>query len=164
MEQLMNRAVRKDNKLIQARRHDAYRPTKGKPERSVCPQCGVCFDAGRWFWGTPPEHASETTCPACLRIADRFPAGFLEISGDFYVVHHDEVHNLINHVATSERDLHPLERIILRDETGDHLLVTTTGVHIARRIGEALSSAYKGELTFRYADDDTRIRISWHRS
>jgi hypothetical protein len=45
----------------------------------------------------------------------------------------------------------------------DHLLVTTTGIHIARRIGQALESAYKGNLTMQYTDSDQSIRLSWER-
>ena len=34
----------------------------------------------------------------------------------------------------------------------DHTLVTTTGVNIARRIGEAISRSYNGDFSFQYAD------------
>jgi hypothetical protein len=42
-------------------------------------------------------------------------------------------------------------------------LVTTTGLHLARRLGEALARAYKGELSFRYADEEASIRVYWQR-
>ena len=41
--------------------------------------------------------------------------------------------------------------------------VTTTGIHQARRIGEALSRAYKGDLTIQYADGEQSIRVYWQR-
>jgi hypothetical protein len=42
-------------------------------------------------------------------------------------------------------------------------LVTTTGIHVARRIGEALSRAYKGDYTLSYANGDEQIQVTWHR-
>jgi hypothetical protein len=42
-------------------------------------------------------------------------------------------------------------------------LVMTTGVHLARRIGEALARAYKGELSFQYLDGEQRIKVHWQR-
>ena len=45
----------------------------------------------------------------------------------------------------------------------DCVLVTTTGIHLARRIGEALKSAYQGELDFTYGDGEKSIRLTWLR-
>jgi hypothetical protein len=45
----------------------------------------------------------------------------------------------------------------------NHTLVTTTGIHVARRIGEALGRAYKGDLSYQYADGEKRIRVYWQR-
>lgn len=45
----------------------------------------------------------------------------------------------------------------------DHTAITTTGIHLARRLGEALAKAYKGELSFHYADAEDTIRVSWQR-
>jgi hypothetical protein len=43
------------------------------------------------------------------------------------------------------------------------ILVTTTDAHLARRIGDALRDAYKGELRYRYSKDDPLLRVSWSR-
>jgi hypothetical protein len=53
-----------------------------------------------------------------------------------------------------------MERLIqvVRDDNGT--VVTTTGVHIARRIGDALARAYGGDYTVEYLDDEKRVRIS----
>jgi len=39
----------------------------------------------------------------------------------------------------------------------------TTDIHLARRIGEALSRSYHGEFSFRYSDGEKSIRGQWHR-
>jgi hypothetical protein len=36
-------------------------------------------------------------------------------------------------------------------------------VHSARRIGEALASAYKGDLDVRFGEDEYSVRVSWTR-
>jgi hypothetical protein len=41
--------------------------------------------------------------------------------------------------------------------------VTTTDAHLARRIGDALHHAYKGELEYRYNKEDNLLRVAWCR-
>ena len=42
-------------------------------------------------------------------------------------------------------------------------VIRTTGMHLARRIGEALSRAYNGAFTFNYRDGEDYIDVNWHR-
>ncbi|HEX9715949.1 MAG TPA: hypothetical protein VGA28_09710, partial [Desulfurivibrionaceae bacterium] len=58
---------------------------------------------------------------------------------------------------------HPMERLMAIVEEEGRTLVTTTGIHLARRIGEALSNAYQGELDFAYGDGEKSIRLNWSR-
>ena len=71
--------------------------------------------------------------------------------------------NLIRHVEERENGQHPLERTLSTTTDKDQTLVTTTGVHLARRIGEALSRAYQGDLSFQYLEGEDTIRVSWQR-
>lgn len=154
---------RKD-RLIKQKRHDAYQGRHKWPEPAQCIDCGALLSNGRWTWKQPPnEKAVEVTCPACRRIVDRYPAGYIEIKGDFYTAHQKEILNLIRNVEKQEKGEHPLERIMTTSDESGHTLVTTTGVHIARRIGEALSQSYKGAYSFQYADGEKRIRVYWER-
>jgi hypothetical protein len=41
--------------------------------------------------------------------------------------------------------------------------VTTTDVHLARRIGDALRSAFHGELIIKYSPDEYLVRVNWTR-
>jgi NMD3 family len=157
-----NMQIKKD-KLIKERRHDTYRLRGKLPEPTLCPECGSCYVKGRWTWEQAPEGANRTICPACRRLADNFPAGFIEIRGAFYVTHRDEIHNLVENLAKLEKERHPLERVILKLEVQKGIDVTTTGIHIARRIGEALARAYQGELSFQYAEGAKIIRVFWER-
>lgn len=151
------------NRLIEEKRHDVYQERSKLPEPTRCSQCGALFVNGRWTWQEAPAKSYETVCPACRRIAERFPAGSVEIRGLFFVEHRDEILNLIHNVERKEKDEHPMERIISATPIGDHLLITSTGHHLARRIGEAMARAYKGELSFQYAEAEDSIRVRWQR-
>jgi hypothetical protein len=153
---------RKD-RLIKEHRHDPYQERCKCPEPTCCTRCGAVFVNGRWSWQSGSDHLHTTICPACRRIADNFPAGQVEIEGPFFKEHHDEILNLISNEEMREKSDRPLERIIAIRNGENRALVTTTGVHIARRIGQALSRAYSGELSFTYADEERSIRVLWQR-
>lgn len=159
-------AFRRDQ-LRQEREHDSYRRLKKLPEPSFCPDCGAIFHAGRWQWGARAERADAVLCPACQRIRDRFPAGFVHLGGPFLVGHRDELFGLISHHAHRARAEHPLARImtITSDDENDPdgILVTTTEIHLARELGEALHDAYRGELEFCYNDAEQLLRVHWRR-
>jgi NMD protein affecting ribosome stability and mRNA decay len=151
------------DKLIKEKRHDVYRSREKWPEPTVCSDCGARFVGGRWTWESGPDAVHETVCPACRRIRDDFPAGYVQIRGSFFTDHSDEIRNLIRNLEEAEKPEHPLERLIaVRDDDGG-ILVTTTGIHIARRIGEALERAYQGALEIQYAEGAKRIRVFWER-
>lgn len=153
---------RKD-RLVKERQHDAYHGRAKLPDPTVCTECGVVYIKGRWVWHKAPEDAHRSICPACRRIADRFPVGHIEMKGDFLAEHRDEIINLVHHVEQKEMSTHPMERIMTIDNIPDGVLVTTTGIHLARGIGSALSSAYCGDLTIRYLDAETCVKVSWVR-
>lgn len=153
---------RKD-RLVREKRHDVYRTEKKLREPSACPECGAVFIDGRWSWAKAPEIVRSTVCPACQRIADNLPAGILRLSGSFLDDHREELIGLIRNVEALEKGEHPLERIMsLRDGEGG-LEVTTTGIHVARRIGDALGRSYQGDLRFTYGNGEKSIQVSWSR-
>jgi NMD protein affecting ribosome stability and mRNA decay len=133
------------------------------PEPTVCNKCGVVFTNGRWVWKETVGPAHKIVCPACRRQADNYPAGRIKISGLFYQDHKEEIFNLIQNIEKQEKKEHPLERIMTIKDNKSMTVVTTTGIHVARRIGEALSRAYKGDFKFNYANDDEHIMVTWHR-
>lgn len=152
--------VRHD-RLLQEQVHDAYK-SRGKPHvPSVCPQCGAFYHNGRWQWGTAPAGAHQETCPACHRIHDQFPAGFLSLTGPFFQTHREEIMHLVHNHEQRERAEHPLQRIMGVDEREGEVLVTTTDIHLARGIGESLHHAYQGELEFHYNPEENLLRVHW---
>ena len=151
------------DRLIQERRHDTYHERRKLPEPTVCSECGAVYLEGRWAWWEPAVNAHAIVCPACQRIKDNFPAGSLEIRGGFFAAHSEEINNLIRNLEEQEKKDHPMERLMAISAEKDCTLVTTTGIHLARRIGEALNNAYQGELDFTYGDGEKSIRLTWLR-
>lgn len=143
--------------------HDSYKPGKKIAEPARCPECGAVFHKGRWTWDVAPPAAAEHRCPACSRVHDRFPAGYVTLEGGFLHAHRDEILSLVRKCETSEKAEHPLERIMSIDTTDGGLEVTTTGSHLAREIAERVHHAYKGELRFSYNRDDNLLRAAWRR-
>ena len=157
------RKVGRDDEIFQEFEHDPYR-AKGKlREPSVCSQCGAVFHKGRWQWLPVPEDAHRAVCPACSRIHDHYPAGFLTLQGEFFNTHHDEIIQLLKNLEKRERAEHPLKRIMAVEEKDGTALVTTTDIHLARSFGDALHHAYQGELEYHYNDAQYLLRLKWSR-
>ena len=79
----------RQDRLIKEKRHDVYRSREKLPEPTICCDCGALYAGGRWTWGSTREKCHSVTCPACRRIADRFPAGTMELKGEFLSSHRE---------------------------------------------------------------------------
>ena len=153
----------RQDKMIKEKQHDVYKAKEKRPEPTLCSVCGALFVNGRWTWKVPVEKAHKATCPACRRIADRLPAGTIEMKGEFFDAHREEIINLIRNVEEQQKSEHPMERIMEISDGRGSTQVTTTGIHVARRIGEAVSRSYKGEYSLQYGDGEKTVRIVWER-
>jgi hypothetical protein len=108
-----------------------------------------------------PADAHQETCSACHRIHDHYPAGYVTLKGAFFLAHRDEIMNLVHNEEKRERAEHPQKRIMEVEENAGMTQVTTTDIHLARGIGEALHHAYKGELDYHYNPEENLLRVSW---
>ena len=158
----MTQAARKD-RLVQQERRNPYQEKGKLPETSRCTECNAVFEHGRWSWAEAKGKAHITVCPACRRIGDGVPAGFVAIHGDFVKLVREELVGLLRNTEAKEKGEHPMERIMSRSDQDGKINITTTGVHLARRMGDAMKHAYNGELSLKYAEDETQVRISWIR-
>jgi hypothetical protein len=149
-------------RVLDSERHDPYQP-KGKYRDMRCSACGALYRSGRWQWSSTDETAAPGTCPACRRIADRMPAGRLSLEGPYVAQHHAELVQIAQHEADAERAEHPMHRIMALDPRAGGIEITTTDIHLPRRIGEALRRAHDGDLTFAFSDNAYEIRVHWRR-
>jgi len=151
------------DRIFDDKRHDPYQQAGKYAEPTRCEQCGAVYENGRWRWGSAPQAVGVGLCPACHRVRDKLPAGLLTLDGPFVPAHHDELVHAARNQAEHEGAEHPLHRIMQIDEHGDRIEISTTDIHLPQRIGEALKSAYDGELNVRYASDEYSVRVHWHR-
>jgi hypothetical protein len=144
-------------------RHDPYQ-AKGKyAEPTVCSSCRAVFQHGRWAWAAVPEGAAEAECPACHRIRDRQPAGYLTLTGAASAEEREALTRLARNVEKRENAEHPLHRIMAIEHDGDELRVTTTDAHLPQRIGERVRHAHKGTLKIVYGHDAYAVRVHWRK-
>ncbi|MDI1361790.1 BCAM0308 family protein [Methylotenera sp.] len=140
---------------------DAYKAKDKLTEPAVCPECNSVFHEGRWQWMTVPVFANREICPACHRINDNEPAGYVMLDGPFFNDHREEIKLLIQHHVEHERNEHPLKCIIAIHSEGDGIIVTTTETHLASGIGEAIYQAYQGKLKVSHVSGENLVRVHW---
>lgn len=143
--------------------HDAYQATRKYPDPTRCPDCGLVFRDGRWQQGAAGVDAHEAVCPACRRLHDDFPAGYVTLRGAYLAAHRDDILHLVRNHETRARAEHPLQRIMAIADVNGEVHVTTTDVHLARGIAEAVHHACKGQLEFHYNREENLLRATWSR-
>jgi hypothetical protein len=153
----------REDKMYSQGRQDPYQSRKKLPDPTRCPVCGAVFTKGRWTWDAVTNDANEELCPADQRIRDRVPAGVVNIQGSFFEAHADDIVSLIKNKEKLEKERHPLERLMGIKRSGKALRVETTGLHLARRLGDALEDAYQGKLDVEYLKGQYKVRINWER-
>lgn len=155
--------VRKEFKNVAP--DDPYYEGRKYPEPTVCEVCNALYKDGRWSWDKPPkgEEINYAVCPACRRIKDKYPGGILVLEGDYLNLKEEEIMNLINNEAEMEKSYRPLNRIMSVKKEDGAIVVETTYPSLARRLGEAVYRAHKGELDIRYREGEKFVEVFWRR-
>jgi hypothetical protein len=154
---------RRRDRLVRNAIHDPYRATRKLSDPTACPECDAVFREGRWSWASAPTDAARQLCPACRRIRDDYPAGYVIAKGDFLEARRDEILALARNVEKREKAEHPLKRIMQARIEQHALVITTTDVHLARAMGGAFHAAYRGDLRHHYSEEENLIRVTWSR-
>lgn len=154
----------------QAKLNDPYLTTKGYPEPTICPVCGLVYYNKHWvkdnhLLSVVKSIGYKHKCPSCRKIEDHFAMGIIFISqeNDFVEKHKSEIINLIRNEARREFLRNPLDRIMsLKDNDGE-ITVETTSENLAMAIGKALERAYKGKLEFSFSRENKQVKVYWKR-
>jgi hypothetical protein len=157
--------TRKDRKPrgLGEAREDSYLEVAKLPDPAYCPRCSAAYLKGRWTWAKIAAGAPPHKCPACRRVEDRFPAGYLTLKGPFFATHRREILDIVAAREQRAKTDHPLQRIIAIEDVAGGVLVTTTDGHLARTIGIAIHEACKGELDLTFTKDENMVRATWSR-
>jgi NMD protein affecting ribosome stability and mRNA decay len=149
---------------IAENQHDPYAMHAKPAEPTWCPECGAVFEQGRWQWKERLSgHAPQMLCAACRRTRDNVPAGIVQIDGDYALAHRAELLAMLQHRADRAKAEHPLQRIMAITESGTSLEVSTTDIHLAHELAQALHHAYHGDLQLSYSDQQVLLRARWRR-
>ncbi len=141
---------------------DPYQARQKLEEPTVCRQCAAIYRRGRWQWGERPAAAHEALCPACRRIADQLPAGIVTLHGALAPARRAEITGLARNEEAAEKGEHPLNRIIAITDTDTGLAISTTDIHLPRRIAEGLKRAFHGTLDTHFDEVGYFVRLDWH--
>jgi hypothetical protein len=150
---------------------DPYELQEGM-EAAYCHQCHVVYQNKRWFFDENlynqlkgSEQVQEVICPACRKINDRYPQGYLTLSGEFFVQHRDEIMKVLEKEASRVAARSFDDRIIQMEPEGEgKMVVETTTDKLAQHLGKAVHKAYKGDLTFKWGGDINKlVRVYWSR-
>jgi hypothetical protein len=127
-------------------------------EPTVCPECSAVFQKGRRQWLEAAACAHRETCTACKRTHDNFPAGYVTLEGPYFNSHSEDILRTVKNHEQHQRQEHPLKRIIAIEQQGDTTVITTTDVHLARGIAEAVKHTFQGELELHYNPGENLLR------
>jgi len=142
---------------------DPYKRPGKIAEPAACPQCGAVYQKGRWHWVTRPADAHDVVCQACQRINDRYPAGVVTLAGSLTATEKVDLLNLVRHQEAAEKPDHPLNRIIDIEDGPEAIVITTTDIHLPRRIGEAIQRTFHGTHTTHFDANAYFVRVNWSR-
>jgi hypothetical protein len=146
---------------------DTYKSGRKLLDQTRCPSCGAVYHEGRWQWAKAPLTSAphEELCPACQRIDDNYPAGVVTLNDPKLADHKTEIMALVRNLEHAEKGEHPLNRIMAIEEQSEHqLVITTTDIHLPRRIGEAVERAFHGDLKVHYDEGNYFVRVDWRRN
>jgi hypothetical protein len=137
------------------------RPVEKLSDSLCCSLCGVVYRGGRWHWFPQPIDAQPCECPACLRIRSGTAAGVVRLSGSSVALHAEEMKHLARHQEEAEKAEHPLNRIMAIEESAQGITISTTDIHLPRRIGQAIRRAFRGVLRVKFDETGDFVTVDW---
>lgn len=145
-----------------------------------CPECHAVFYRKRWSFPEPSSSQTQKStaaspkkptkqilipqnfvCPACRKLRDSYPEGFLKIHWPNWETHKAEVLGLIHNEEHQAVRNNPLERVMTIRTRPDGADIETTTEHFAQRLGKHLDRAFKGSIKYQWSHKDKCVRIAW---
>lgn len=149
---------------------DPYLAEAGIKEPALCQTCQAIYRQKRWQ--LDPAMAAQlaqdptahwVTCPACQKVAGRYPEGILTLRGNYLWSHEAEIRNILDNALLRASTRNPLERVIRVDRSDDALVIETTDNKLAEQLGRILQKAHQGELQIDWQGTPVFCRVQWER-
>lgn len=149
---------------------DPYLPEAGLKEPAVCQTCQAIYRQKRWqldpllFRKLSVDPAAHwVTCPACQKVAERYPEGILTLRGSYLWNHEAEIRNILENTLARFAARNPLERVISMQRSGDAMVIETTDNKLAEQLGRSLQRAHSGDLQIDWQGTPVVCRVQWQR-
>ncbi|MGE3273754.1 MAG: BCAM0308 family protein [Vicinamibacterales bacterium] len=148
------------------------RPSRAPREPRVCDRCGATYAGRRWalppgsyerVLDLKPRTGGVVLCPGCRRVDAGVAGGYLTLSGTFVTAHADELLALLRHEAAHALEDNPTARVMSWSRSARQIRLTTTGPHLAQRLGRAVARAYAGAARYDFSHENQLARVSWQR-
>jgi len=164
------RSLRSTPRRLVGQQPDPYAVRGAPAGHAVCKACHAVYEKKRWRFDDAAyaklsalKQTKTVTCPACVKTHDRYAEGILTLRWPGLFEHRRDVLGLLRKVAAKAKAMSPLVRIMKIEDQDDGVQITTTDIHLARGIGEALHHAYQGELEYHYNEQENLLRVVWER-
>ncbi|MEK7314115.1 MAG: BCAM0308 family protein [Deltaproteobacteria bacterium] len=145
---------------------DSYLPKGSQKGEAICKGCSAVYQNKRWRMADVSEKKIKrlsVLCPACKKIKDDFPGGYVTLKGDFLKEHKEEILNLVKNKEERARSLNPLERVMAIKSRKGEIEITTTTDKFAQRLGKILNKAFSGTVEYKWSGDTKVARVIWTR-
>ncbi len=147
-----------------------YLSEAGMKEPAICQTCQSVYRQKRWQLDPPAasqladDPATQwVTCPACQKVAERYPEGILTLRGSYLWNHEQEIRNILDNAVARFSSRNPLERIIRVQRSDDALIIETTANKLAEQLGRSLQKAHSGALQIDWQGTPVVCRVQWER-
>jgi hypothetical protein len=149
---------------------DPFMSQASPKEPSLCISCKTVYQQKHWSLDPIAyqrlEKDSKTnriSCPACQKIAGRYPEGILTLSGSYLWEHEAEIQQILKNEEQKAMAKNPFERFIHKHRDGDKIIIETTEKKLAEHLGRVLLKSQQGTLDIAWSGSPEICRVSWQR-
>lgn len=149
---------------------DSYPNSLNISEKTVCKGCNSFYlnkvwhiDSKRLKSLLKDPDVNYAKCPACMKIKDNYPEGYVSLKGEFFSSHRDEIMRIVSNEEKRAMGFNPMERIIEIKNEDVSATITTTTEKLAQRIGRAINNAYNGSVKYSWSPGNRIARVTWER-
>ena len=146
--------------------NDPYLSDEGR-KIAKCKTCGLIYQKKRWTWNENLKNISQIPlilCPACQKIKDNYPEGYLILQGKKYLQQHkEEISHIIQNEADRAKGKNPLQRIMQIIKNDECWTITTTDEKLAQHLGREIYKAHSGQIKYQFGQQNKIARVYWKR-